>query len=72
MKISRIEVEKLMLALIKLYKTQVNVAKALGQSKHLFHYWLYTANEIPYAHVVAMQQLLEKNYKSSHAKPIVK
>lgn len=54
------EAVKLMWALIRLMKTQKAVAKALGQSKQTFNYWLNHANKIPHDQLLAMKKLLKK------------
>jgi|GEM_PF-3013049 len=51
---------KVMWALIKLMKTQKAVAKALGQSKQTFNYWLNHAGKIPHDQLIAMKRLLKK------------
>lgn len=54
------EAEKVMWDLIRVMKTQKAAAKALGQSKQLFNYWLNYANKVPHDQLLAMKELLQK------------
>ncbi len=56
----KIHSEQVMRRLIKEMKTQTAVAKALGQSKQVFNYWLNHANKVPFDQYLAMKTLLEK------------
>lgn len=63
------EAIRIMWALIKLMKTQKAVARALGQSKQTFNYWLNHANKVPYDQLLVMKRLLKKELEREGKNP---